>query len=151
MQLCTFDVGDLFVGVDVSEVQEVLLQQPMTKVPLAPGVVRGLINLRGQIVTAVELRRRLGLPDRQADAEAMNVIVHTSGGISSLLVDQIGDVVEVDSDAVQPSPATVAPTVRELMRGVVKTEDRLLLVLDVEQVVESGAEVAMLGQSAWPG
>ena len=89
-QFSTFFVADLFFGVDVLRVQEVLRFQQMTHVPQAPGVIEGLINLRGQIVTAIDLRRRLGLPPRSGDQMPMNMVVRTDDGAVSLLVDEIG-------------------------------------------------------------
>jgi purine-binding chemotaxis protein CheW len=103
-QFCTFFLDSLFLGVEVQRVQEVLRQQAMTQVPLAPPVVRGLINLRGQIVTAIDLRRRLDLRERGADEVAMNVVVRTDDGAVSLLVDDIGDVLNVPMDTFEPRP-----------------------------------------------
>ena len=94
-QFCTFSVNDLLLAIDVLEVQEVIRYQDMTRVPTAPPVVRGLINLRGQIVTAIDLRRRLGLPPAGDDQRPMNVVVRTDDGAVSLLVDEIGDVIEL--------------------------------------------------------
>src|SRR5437763_10143678 len=94
-QFSTFFVADLFFGVDVLRVQEVLRFQPMTRVPQAPEVIEGLINLRGQIVTAIDMRRRLRLPPRGAEHAPMNMVVRTEGGAVSLLVDEIGDVLDV--------------------------------------------------------
>lgn len=93
-QYCTFYLDGLFLGVDVRKVQEVIRYQEMTRVPLAASVIQGLINLRGQIVTAVDLRRRLELNERPADQHPMNVVVRTEEGAVSLLVDEIGDVIE---------------------------------------------------------
>src|SRR3954447_7509100 len=95
-QFSTFFVTDLFFGVDVLNVQEVLRFQPMTPVPQAPGVIEGLINLRGQIVTAVDMRRRLQLPPRDEEKSPMNIVVRTTDGAVSLLVDEIGDVLDMD-------------------------------------------------------
>src|SRR5437868_11453098 len=94
-QYCTFYVDGHYFGLDVLQVQEIIRFQEMTRVPLAPPVVRGLINLRGQIVTAIDLRRRLEMPDRLDDQFPVNVVVHTDDGAVSLLVDEIGDVLEV--------------------------------------------------------
>src|SRR4051794_10190615 len=88
-QFSTFSLAGLLLGVEVLQVQEVIRYQEMTRVPLAPAEVRGLINLRGQIVTAIDLRRRLGLPDRAEHEQPMNVVVRTSDGVISLLVDEI--------------------------------------------------------------
>lgn len=139
-QFCTFHVDGLFFGVEVLNVQEVIRYQEMTRVPLASHVVRGLINLRGQIVTAIDLRRRLALRERPADRLPMNVVVRTDDGAVSLLVDEIGDVLEVDAAAFERPPETLRGTARELVRGVYKLKDRLLLILDTAQTVELGSK-----------
>ncbi|MEI8255404.1 MAG: chemotaxis protein CheW [Deltaproteobacteria bacterium] len=134
-QYCTFYLNGLFFGVEVEKVQEVIRYQEMTRVPLAPGVVRGLINLRGQIVTALDLRRRLELPDRPEGELPMNVVVRLDDSAVSLLVDEIGDVLEVEEDGFERPPLTLRGVSRELIRGVYKLKDRLLIVLDAEKVV----------------
>src|SRR3954470_3351353 len=91
-QFCTFTLGEHYFGLDVLKVQEIIRSQEMTRVPLAHPVVRGLINLRGQIVTAIDLRRRLDMPDRPATMQPVNVVVQTDDGAVSLLVDEIGNV-----------------------------------------------------------
>jgi purine-binding chemotaxis protein CheW len=138
-QFATFLVGDLYFGVEVLQVQEVLKYQPMTKVALMPRVMRGLINLRGQIVAAIDLRERLLLPPRPDDCLPMNVVVRTTGGVVSFLVDEIDDVLEIAAGEEESTPATVTGAVRELIAGVYKLDDRLLLALDVERaaVVET--------------
>lgn len=139
-QICTFSVdGNLF-GVDVNDVQEVLRYQELTKVPLAPAVVSGLINLRGEIVTALDMRRRLRLPVRPNGSLPMNVVVQTKDGPMSLLVDEIGDVQEVDDDAFEPVPHTLCGEARTLIRGTYKLADRLLLTLDTAKAVVVSTE-----------
>ena len=135
-QFSTFFVADLFFGVDVLRVQEVLRFQQMTRVPLAPEVIEGLINLRGQIVTAIDMRRRLGLPPRSSGQSPMNMVVRTEDGAVSLLVDEIGDVLDVDPATYEQSPENLDPAARELIRGIYKLKDRLLLVLDAERTVD---------------
>jgi purine-binding chemotaxis protein CheW len=103
-QYCTFFIDGRFFGLDVLKVQEIIRYQVMTRVPLARPVVRGLINLRGQIVTAIDLRRRLELGDRPDDQLPVNVVVHTEDGPVSLLVDEIGDVLEVPERDFEPPP-----------------------------------------------
>jgi purine-binding chemotaxis protein CheW len=134
-QLSTFSVAGHLFGVEVTVVQEVIRYQPMTRVPLAPAALAGLINLRGQVITAVDLRR-LGFPDRAADELAMDVIVRTRNGLVSLLVDRIGDVVEVAEEAFEEPPETVQGTIRELIRGAYKLDRALLLSLDVQGAVD---------------
>ncbi len=132
-QFCTFFLGNDFFGVDVQQVQEVLRYQQQTRVPLAPKSIKGLINLRGQIVTAMDLRCRLELAERADDALPMNVVVRTEDGAVSLLVDEIGDVVEVSDEDFEPPPETVQGVARELILGTYKLPDRLLLILDIRQ------------------
>jgi purine-binding chemotaxis protein CheW len=134
-QFCTFFLNGLFFGVEVLKVQEVIRYQEMTRVPLAPGMIRGLINLRGQIVTAIDLRHRLELPLRAAGQLPMNVVVRSEDGAVSLLVDEIGDVVEICDDTYERPPETLKGVARELIQGVYKLKERLLLILDTEKTV----------------
>jgi purine-binding chemotaxis protein CheW len=138
-QLCTFFVGGLFLGVEVEKIQEVIRHQWMTHVPLAPSVIGGLINLRGQIVTAVDLRRRFDVSTGTTDDLPMNVVIRTDDGVMSLLVDEIGDVVEVGEDDFEPVPDTLTGVARELIRGVYKLKEQLLLLLDSEKAVSLAA------------
>lgn len=139
-QFCTFFVNGLFFGVEVLKVQEVIRYQGMTRVPLAPATIQGLINLRGQIVTAIDLRRRLELPPREDERLPMNVVVRSDDGAVSLLVDEIGDVVEIQDDIYEQPPETLKGVARELVQGVYKLKERLLLILDTEKTVTfSGA------------
>ena len=132
-QFATFHLDGLFLGVDVLKVQEVIRYQEMTPVPIAPPMVEGLINLRGQIITAIDLRRRLGLKDRAADQLPMNVVIRSDDGAVSLLVDEIGDVIEVDQHNFEPVPETVVGFSKDLINGVYKLDNRLLLILDTEK------------------
>lgn len=134
-QYCTFFLDGSYFGIDVLQVQEVIRYQEMTRVPLAPPVVRGLINLRGQIVTAIDLRRRLELADRPGGELPVNVVVQTDDGAVSLLVDEIGDVLRVPEGAFERPPETLRGTARELIRGAYKLDGRLLLILDTERAV----------------
>jgi len=136
-QYATFFVDELFFGIDVLHVQEVLRYQEMTMVPLAPEVIEGLINLRGQIVTAVDMRRRLKLQPRAEGQTPMNVVVRSEEGAAvSLLVDEIGDVLEAGSETFERPPENVDAAARELLRGVYKLKDRLLLILDTEKTID---------------
>ena len=132
-QFCTFYLDKLLFGVELKGVQEVIRSLEMTRVPLAPNVVSGLINLRGQIVTTVDLRRQLELQPRPADMQAMNVVVRSDDGAVSLLVDEIGDVVEVEETTFEPAPDTLRGPVRTVILGVHKLNDRLMHVLDIEK------------------
>ena len=137
----TFLVGDMFCGIEVEQVQEVLKHQDMTPVPLAPEVIQGLINLRGQIVTAIDLRRRFRLPIRPDGREPMNMVLRCDGGAVSLLVDEIGDVIEVQKRDQEPPPSTMDPFHREMVEAVFKLEGKLLLTLDTAKVLNIDAEL----------
>ena len=134
-QYATFFLNNLFLGVEVLKVQEVIRYQEMTRVPLAPTMIQGLINLRGQIVTAIDLRRRFEFPARAEGQLPMNVVVRSEDGAVSLLVDEIGDVVEIEDDAYERPPETLIGAARELVTGVYKLKKRLLLILDTERTV----------------
>lgn len=125
-------------GVEVQLVQEVIRQQAMTRVPGANGVVRGLMNLRGQIVTALDLQKRLGLNETH-DTPMMNVVIRTSGSPVSLLVHEIGDVLVVDGERFEPPPETLQGVHRDLIRGAYKLDDGLLLVLDTDAALHVAA------------
>jgi purine-binding chemotaxis protein CheW len=145
-QFCTFYLDKHLFGVELKSVQEVIRSLDVTRVPLAPGVVSGLINLRGQIVTAVDLRRRLELEPRAAGLPAMNVVVGSEDGAVSLLVDEIGDVVEVEETSFERPPETLRGAVREVITGVHKLNERLLLVLDTEKACQMTEEAVAAGQ-----
>jgi len=135
-QFCTFFLAGHFFGTPVARVQEVIQYQEMTRVPLAPEVVKGMINLRGQIVPAVDLRKRLGLPERPPGELPMNVVVRTNEGAVSLLVDEIGDVIEVEREMLESPPETLRGLAREVVEGVYKLPGRLLLALDTARAVD---------------
>jgi len=147
-QFCTFYLDKLLFGVELKGVQEVMRSLDMTKVPLAPAVVSGLINLRGQIVTAVDLRKCLELGSRPVGTAAMNVVVRSEDGAISLLVDEIGDVVEVEETTFERPPETLRGTVRAMILGVHKLNDRLMHVLDIEKACQmtEGAETTAAGR-----
>jgi len=134
-EFCTFLLDRFLFGVDVLKVQEVLRYQEMSRVPLAPPVVRGLINLRGQIVTAFDLRKRLGFGERPADRLPANVVVRTEEGTVALLVDEIGEVIQVDAGAFERPPDTITGVSREFITAVYKLSDRLLMILDIAKVI----------------
>ena len=135
-QFCTFYLDRLLFGVELKGVQEVIPSLGMTRVPLAPGVVSGLINLRGQIVTAVDLRRRLELQPTPTGTLTTNVVVGSVDGAVSLLVDEIGDVVEVEATTFEPPPETLRGSVRTMITGVHKLDNRLMHVLDIEKACQ---------------
>lgn len=132
-QYCTFRLGALALGVDVLSVQEVIRHEMMTKVPLAPAQVKGLVNLRGQIITALDLREQLGQP---AEGELRaHVVVRDGEEAYSLLVDEVGDVVAPSRCDYEPMPPAVPERIRQVVTGAFKLDGRLLLVLDTTRVL----------------
>jgi purine-binding chemotaxis protein CheW len=135
-QICTFYLDDQVFGIEVKSVQEVIRYQKMTEVPLADKSVCGLINLRGQIVTAIDLRMRLGLPNRDSDKLPMNIIVRgASGTTTSFLVDSIGEVEMIDPNNFERTPGTLNAIASDIIRGAYKTDDELILILDRERAM----------------
>ena len=139
-QLSTFHVGKYLFGVDVSLVQEVVRLQQITPVPLAVPEIAGLINLRGEVLTAIDLRSRLGLPPAEGGREPVNVVVRVDDEPVSLLVDEIGGVLEVSQVSFEQTPSTVDERVRDLLLGAYTLPDRLLLALNARQVLDVGQE-----------
>lgn len=132
-QFATFYVSGRLYGIDVMKVQEVLKAQPLTRMPLAPGYVHGLINLRGQIATAIGLRELFEITETNTE-EKMNVVCRLNDTLISLMVDKIGDVMEVAEKDFEMAPDTVPESVRRFMSGVFKIQDNLMSVIEVEKV-----------------
>ena len=143
-QFCTFFINDFFFGIDVCHVQEVIRYQEMTCVPLAPPDICGLINLRGQIVTTIDLRCRLemgefsvkSISELEPEQLPYNVVIRTDNEVVSLLVDDIGDILEFTLDNFEPPPATLKGKLRQVLQGAYKLKDKFLLILDTEKVLE---------------
>jgi purine-binding chemotaxis protein CheW len=134
-ELVTFSLEDALLGVEVGAVQEVLGGVQLTAMPLAPAAVAGLVNLRGQVLLAVDLRARMGRPARQAGEPKASVILLTDRGQICLVVDSIGEVVNVSDDQFEPPPETLTGSARSLVLGAYKLEHQLLLALDIESAL----------------
>ncbi|MBY0395387.1 MAG: chemotaxis protein CheW [Thermoleophilia bacterium] len=142
-QLCTFAVGGLDLAVDVLRVQEVLRPRPLRRVPRAPEDVRGLINLRGRVLAAVDVGRRLGSPGRLPPESAMHVVLRAGGGAACLLVDAVGDVIPAPV-SLQAPPPNAPERFRALVLGVAPGPGATLLVLDPDAVLDlASAPVAI--------
>ena len=142
-QCCTFYVNGCFFGVNVLRVREVIRYQKMTQVPLAPDTIQGLINLRGEIVTAIDLRKMVD-PDKSfkpVDTDPMNVVVRVNGEVVSLLVHEIGDVITIDTAHLEEPPNTISESTRKLVDSVYKIKDKLMLVLNVDATIQTQAEM----------
>ncbi|MDR3501479.1 MAG: chemotaxis protein CheW [Legionella sp.] len=134
-KICTFYLDNYFFGLDVSQIQEVIRYHEITAVPLADETISGLINLRGQIVTAIDMRKRLDFPMLQEEQKPTNIIVRTDDGAVSLWVDDIGDVIDLAGDTFEPPPENLEGEIRNVLKEVCKYENKLLLILDIGQVL----------------
>lgn len=134
-KICTFYVRTHFFGIDVTDVQEVIRSQKMTQIPLAIQMVSGLINLRGQIVTVIDMSQRLGLLNTGENEQLIHIIVCTEDGPVSLLVDDIGDVIDMANDAFETPPENIKGNIRNMLKEVCKLDEHLLLILDLKKVL----------------
>jgi len=140
VQYATFEVGGHYLGIRVLDVQEVLREQRLTKVPLAPVAIAGLLNLRGQIIPALEMRTLLHLPERLETEGTLSVVLRTDTGPVSLQVDEIGDVVEIETARLDAVPLNLSPHIKRFLAGVCQMKSRLLLVLDTARAVDLTGE-----------
>ncbi|MDR3443000.1 MAG: chemotaxis protein CheW [Legionella sp.] len=134
-KICTFYVRKHFFGIDVTNVQEVIRSQKMTHIPLAKQTISGLINLRGQIVTVIDMSERLGLLHTEESEQLIHLIVCTEDGPVSLLVDDIGDVIDVSNDVFEIPPENIKGNIRHMLKEVCKLDEQLLLLLDLNKVL----------------
>jgi len=132
----TFVIAGQLFGIPVLKVQDVLAACAVTRIPLAPPEIAGALNLRGRIVTALDVRLRLGLPAVGDAQERMSIVVEQSGELYSLLVDEVGEVLSLDSAGFQRNPPTLDARFREYSNGIFRLKDRLLVVLDVDGLLD---------------
>jgi len=131
----TFTIGDQLFGIPILEVRDVLPPQPITRIDLAPPEIAGLLNLRGRIVTALDIRHRLGLASAASGEPAMSIVVDQGGELYSILVDRIGDALSLSAKDHEPSPPTLNPRWREVSAGIYRLSDRLLVVIDIARLL----------------
>lgn len=134
-EFVTVRLSGQLLGIPVLAVQDVLSPQQITRIPLAPPWVAGVLNLRGRIVTAIDLRHRLGLPDRRDEGKDMSVVVENRGEPYSLQIDSIGDVLDLSNETMEKNPVTLDQRWREVSRGIYRLESELLAILDVEKLL----------------
>lgn len=135
IELATFYVGNALCGMDILKVQEINKLMEMTKVPQAPEYMVGILNLRGQIVTIIDLGQKLGLGNVEISNESRNIIINAPGEHVGLLVTRISDVVMADPDKIEPAPANMSGVQGSFFTGVYKTENKLIGILDIKEVL----------------
>src|ERR1700722_15859692 len=136
----TATVGDQLFGLPIGRVQDVFVLDRMTRVPLAAPEIAGVLNLRGRIVTAIDMRRRLGLPERKEARKRMAIGIECKGESYGLLIDAIGEVLKLSSNSREDNPVNLDARLARVSAGVHRLEDRLLVVLDVDRVLELGPQ-----------
>ncbi|MCF8465903.1 MAG: chemotaxis protein CheW [Sneathiella sp.] len=132
----TILIADQLFGIPVLEVHDVLRGLSLTKIPLAPAEVAGALNLRGRIVTAINVRKRLGLPELESEEKGMSIVVEHHGEPYSLMIDNVGEVLGLNLDDLQPTPVTLNTCWKEVSGGVYRLEDKLLVVLQIERLLD---------------
>ena len=142
VEYVTARIGDQFFGLPISQVQDVFAPQRLTAVPLAGPEIAGLLNLRGRIVTMVDMRRRLDIEVKDEDRRRMAIGVEYKGESYGLLIDEIGDVVNLPLAGREDNPINLDPRLARVSSGVHRLDGRLMVVLDVERVLEIGASAA---------
>lgn len=128
-------------GIPVLQVQDVLREQKVTRIPLAPPEVAGSLNLRGRIVTAIDVRRRLGLPTREKGASNMSVVVEHNNELFSLIIDRVGDVLSLKNEDFERNPGTLDPVWKDVSNGIFQLEKELLIIIDVSKLLENVGNV----------
>ncbi len=138
--LVTLTVGDQLCGIPVLAVRDILGEQVITRIPLAPAEIAGSLNLRGRIVTAIDLRRRLRLPPAPAGQARMSVVAEQGGELYALLVDQVSEVLSLDASLFERNPPTLERSWAEFSTGIFRLDGRLLVVLDVSRLLALSGE-----------
>jgi purine-binding chemotaxis protein CheW len=142
-QYCTFFIDGALFGLEIEHIQEIIRYQEMTRIPLAPREVAGLMNLRGQIVPAIDLRRCFAMPEQASELMPTNIVIQTADGAVSLLTDDIGDILALSEETFELPPDNLRGPVRAIIRGVHKLSRGLMMVLSIEAVIAvATAEVA---------
>lgn len=131
----TVRISNQLFGLPVTEIQEIIGHQSITHIPLAPSQVAGSLNLRGRIVTAIDVRVLIGHEPDGGDRKTTSVVVERHGDIYSLMVDAIGEVTELDSSAIEPFPPTVSPAIREVSHGIYQLPEDLLIIADIDTLL----------------
>lgn len=135
IQLVTFRIGEEEFGVDILKVQEIIRMMPITKVPNAPSFVEGVINLRGKVIPVIDMRRRFGMEGAVHDSQTRIKVMDLQGQVVGFVVDAVREVLRIKESTIEPPPPIVAGVGSEYMRGVGKLDDRLLILLDLDNLL----------------
>lgn len=147
IQLVGFNLGDEEFGVDILKVQEINRMVDITKVPQSPDFVEGVINLRGEIIPVIDLRKRFGLSKKEADRQTRIIVAEVGDSTLGFVVDAVSEVIRIKSNTVEPPPKIVQGQHADYIHGVGKIDDRLLMLIDIDKVL-SQSEISRLDQLA---
>jgi len=148
MQLVSFKLGQEEYGIEITKVQEIILVGEITRVPQTPDYIKGLINLRSTVIPIVDARIRFGLPEQEATDETRIMIVNVGTKTVGFIVDAVSEVLRISQDQIAPPPPTVAGLGREYLTGLVKLENRLLILLDIDKILGEEETAALEGVAA---
>ncbi len=151
MQLVSFQLAEEEYGIEITRIREIILMGEITRVPQTPHYVKGLINLRSTVIPVIDLRARFGLPEEELTDHARIMVLHVGSKTIGIVVDAVSEVLRVTQDQMAPTPPTVAGAGQEYLTGLVKLEDRLLILLDIEKLLgeeDTAALDAAVGQVA---
>ena len=149
MQLVSFRLAEEEYGIEITKIREIILMGEITRVPQTPHYVKGLINLRSTVIPVIDLRARFGLPEEDLTDESRIMVLHVGTKTIGIVVDAVSEVLRVTPDQMAPPPPTVAGLGREYLTGLVKLEDRLLILLDIDKLLSQEDEsltASMVGE-----
>ncbi|HYW78472.1 MAG TPA: chemotaxis protein CheW [Thermoguttaceae bacterium] len=140
MQLVSFHLADETYGIEITKIREIILMGEITRIPQTPHYVKGLINLRSTVIPVIDLRSRFGLPETDLTSESRIMVLHVGTRTIGIIVDAVSEVLRVTHDEIAPAPPTVAGLGREYLTGLVKLEEQLLILLDIDKILGEEAE-----------
>lgn len=141
-QIVSFKIGNEEYGVDIMRVQEIILMGAITKMPEAPAFIKGLINLRGNVISVTDLRTRFGLESKQADDRTRIIVMNLGERTVGVVVDEVNEVLRISKSQIEPAPSSISGIDHTSIKGLAKLNERILILLDVEQVLRESAQVA---------
>ena len=148
LQLVGFQLGDEEYGIDILKVQEINRVTEITKIPQSPEFVEGVINLRGNVIPIIDLRKRFHMPEREHDRQTRIVVGEIEGRTVGFIVDAVSEVIRLPANSVEPPPKIVADQQVEYIKGVGKLDDRLLMLLDIDKILTGSDKDKLLEMSA---
>jgi purine-binding chemotaxis protein CheW len=148
MQLVSFRLADEEYGIEITKVQEIILMGEITRVPQTPDYIKGLINLRSTVIPIVDLRRRFGLAEQAPGDDTRIMVVNVAGKTIGIIVDAVSEVLRISKEQIAPPPPTVAGLGRTYLTGLVKLENRLLILLDIDKILDAEQTAAVAAVQA---